>query len=573
MIKIVSIAQMREIEAAANATGLTYDVMMENAGSAVARRAIELLRELPDPNDSRVTVLVGTGNNGGDGLVAARVIAQNSPAQVRVYLLKKRPEDDPQLSAARAAGLFIADAEDDQRYRVLTNMIASGNILIDAVFGIGVKLPLRDEALKVLRAVHKALTTSEDVEEPLEGEVITPEMGIAPKQPSRPYILAVDCPSGLNCDTGEIDKNAIAADETVTFIAAKPGLLMFPGAESVGKLTVATIGVPASTNELKAEKRILVDAEYARELLPARTSNTHKGSFGKTLIIGGSVNYTGAAGMAAQAAYRSGAGLVAVGTPAPVAAALAANLLEATWLLFPHDMGVLAESAAPLIRTEAANYTSMVIGCGINHEKTTREMLRDLFTQNKGKPPAKRGIGFMTPASVNGESDDADSAPLPQLIIDADGLNLLSEIDEWWTLLPERTILTPHAGEMGRLAKLEREKVERDRWKIVLEKAAEWKCVVLLKGAHTLIADLEGQLAVLPFKTSALSTAGTGDVLAGLIGGFLAQGVKPFDAAVLSGYLHGLAGLDAARRLGGERTVIAGDVLESLPAALKMLGG
>lgn len=568
MIKIVTVEQMRAVEAAANALGLTNDLLMENAGTAVARRAVDLIGALPDPNDARVTVLVGGGNNGGDGLVAARVIAQNSAAQVRVYVMQPRL-DDPHLEVARAAGLFIADAESDQRFRVLTNMIRSANIVIDSIYGIGVELPLRDEASKLLRAVRAAFSSTEGESENIEGEILMPANPAMTHPAARPYILAVDCPSGLDCDTGAVDRSTLHADETVTFIAVKQGLLMFPGAENVGSLTLATAGVPDNVEGLKAEPRFLVDADQVRAKLPARTSASHKGSYGKALIVGGSVNYTGAVGMAAQAAYRSGAGLVTVGAPAPVVATLASALLESTWIMLPHDMGVLSSAAAPMIEEEAEAYDALLIGCGINREKTTRDMLVQLLDRQASKA-AKRTMGFGT-GKASDDGDAEKTVKLPPLVIDADALNLLSDIDEWWKLLPENTIITPHAGELARLAKIERDEVDKNRFTVAAEKSAAWNCIVLLKGAHTLIASPKGQLAVLPFKTSALSTAGTGDVLAGMIVGLLAQGVAPFDAAVCAGYLHGLAGVEAANSLGGDRTVIAGDVIAHLATALRLV--
>ncbi len=572
MIKIVSTAAMRDIESAANDGGFPYDLMMENAGTATARRAAQLLEgfRLADPAEAKITVLIGPGKNGGDGLVAARVLAELSPAQVRVYLLKKRPDDDPLFVAVKSAGLFIADAEDDQRYRVLSHMITSANLVIDALFGIGIQLPLRDEAVKLLRAARAAINGSERGEENLEGSILHPTDPLTVERITRPYVFAVDCPSGLDCDTGEIDSHALTADETITFIAVKPGLLTYPGAAHVGRLTVATIGVPENTKipALTGEKLFLVDAAYARDLLPERSTSSHKGSYGKALIVGGSINYSGAPAMSALAAYRSGAGLVTVGTPASVAASLAAKLVEPTWLIFPSEMGVLADSAAPLIRKEAEAYTALLIGPGINREKTTRDLLTVLFSS--GAKMARPQIGFVASKQANADSDAA-AKPLPPLSLDADALNLLSEIDQWWTYLPRETIITPHAGEFARLAGLEREAVEANRFALAAEKAAAWNCVVLLKGAHTVIAHPDGRAAVLPFKTSALSTAGTGDVLSGLIVGFLAQGVKPFDAAVLAGYLHGMAGLEAARIRGGERAVIAGDVLEAIPAVLASL--
>ena len=564
MIRVLSVEQIRQVETAADAAGTPFDEMMMNAGTAVARRVLDTIATLPDPNEARVTLLIGPGKNGGDGLVAGRVIAENSSALVRFYLLARRDEADPHFKAVSDAGLFIAYAEDDQRFRVLTNQIASAHVLVDALFGIGVTLPLRDNAAKLLRAVNKALIETElDPSRPLRLTAPTPQRG------ARPTIIAVDCPSGLDCDTGEIDKNALVADETVTFIAAKPGLFSFPGANAVGALTVASAGVPANTEGLKDALYSVADPASVHELLPERPAGSNKGTFGKALILGGSVNYMGAPGLAARAAYRSGAGLVTIGAPAPTVAALAGTILETTWLLFPHDMGVLAASAAPLIREEAASYSVMLIGPGWGHEKTTGELLTRLLSGDTPQPGARRAMGFGgAPATAE---QSAVSAKLPPLVIDADGLNLLAEIDEWWKLLPENTVITPHPGEMARLAKTTTDDVQASRWQIAEEKAREWNVILVLKGAHTLIAAPDGRVTVLPFKTSALAKAGTGDVLAGTIAGFIAQKLAPFDAAVVGGYLHGLAGEQAAQKLGSERSVAAEDVVEALADAFRLL--
>jgi NAD(P)H-hydrate epimerase len=565
VIKVVTIEQMRQIEAAADATGISYSDMMENAGKAVALRVLEILVQLPDPAQARVTLLIGPGNNGGDGLVAGRVIAEQTSALVRFYLLTRRSDDDPQMKAVLDKNLFVAYAEDDQRYRVLVNMIASAHVVVDALFGIGVKLPLRDEGAKVLRAVHQALDEEEDADAGRPVRLTHPML----HHTGRPYIIAVDCPSGLNCDTGEIDKMALAADETVTFIAAKPGLFAFPGAASVGALTTASAGVPDNTDGLKDTQNSVVDPKSVRDLLPPRLADANKGTFGKVLIVGGSVNYTGAPGLSARAAYRSGAGLVSVGAPEPTIRALAAHLLEVTWLLLPHDMGVISASAAPLILNEAAKYDALLLGPGWGREKTTGDLLTKLLNRDTVHPVTHRAIGFG--ASTAESSEEADTTKLPPLVIDADGLNLLAGMEEWWTHLPEDTILTPHPGEMARLAGTDVNDVQSRRWRIAEDKASEWKVILVLKGAHTLIAAPDRRVAVLPFKTSALATAGTGDVLAGTIAGMLAQGLKPFDAALVAGYLHGLAGEQAAEKVGSERSVVAGDVLEALADAFHLL--
>jgi NAD(P)H-hydrate epimerase len=512
-------------------------------------------------------VLVGPGNNGGDGLVAGRIIAHESEAQVRFYLLKSR--DDAHFAAVRDAGLFIADAGNDRDFRVLRNLVASADVVIDALFGIGARLPMKGEAAKLLRAVNQALH-DDQLPETSEGQMISPTE--LPASPASPYVLAVDCPSGLNCDSGELDAAAIQADETMTFIAAKPGLFSFPGAGAVGELRVANLGIPEDTADLKNESRYLVDADYVRGLLPERPADSNKGTFGKALIIAGSSNYTGAAGLAALAAYRAGAGLVTVGAPGPVVGALSGHLLEPTWLLLPHDMGVLAESAAQLIHEQMEGYSALLLGSGWGREATTKAMLtRVLNTKGDSlKRAAARAIGF---GGVSVEQPDEEAKPreLPPLIIDADGLNLLSEVENWHSLLPPNTILTPHPGEMGRLAKLETAAVQADRWGIARAKAQEWNVILVLKGAHTLVAEPGGRIAVLPVKTDALATAGTGDVLAGLITGLRAGHIDAFEAAVAGSYLHGLAGLLAAKRVGSSRSVIAGDVLAALPGAFAAL--
>ncbi|MBE2270078.1 MAG: NAD(P)H-hydrate dehydratase [Anaerolinea sp.] len=559
-IKVVSVAQMRAVEAAADAAGITYGDMMNEAGRAVANRALAFLASLPNPTEARLTFLIGGGNNGGDGLVAARILAEESPALVRLYLLTRR--DDELFKAVESKGVFIAHAEDDQRYRLLTNMIASAALVIDALFGIGVTLPLREDAAKLLRAANQALRLDDEDEL----DIIDPTQ--APPHFPRPYVIAVDCPSGLDCDTGAIDKSALPADETVTFIAAKPGLFAFPGAAAVGKLTVAPLGIPGSLEGLKAEKRTVVDAGSVIKLLPPRPHDAHKGTFGKALIIGGSVNYTGAPGLAARAAYRSGAGLVTVGAPAPTISALAAGLLEATWLLLPHDLGALADSAAPLIREEAAGYDSLLLGPGWGREKTTRDALLKLLTAADA-PRSRAALGFTATSAVSGKTNEK---PLPPLVIDADGLNLLGEIDQWWKQLPAETILTPHPGEMSRLAGMDIAEVQARRWEIAAQKAAEWNVVLVLKGAHTLIAHPDGRVAALPYKTSTLATAGTGDILAGLIVGLLAQGMKPFDAAICAGSLHGYAGELLGKRRQTERGTVASDLFDALIEAYRSLG-
>lgn len=564
MPKIVTTEQMRAIERAADAQGHSYASMMELAGRAVAERVKQLLAGVEQP---RVAVLVGPGNNGGDGLVAARILAQElEGASVGAFLLKLRGDDDDVFASARDAGVFIASADDDKAagYRVLQNLVANADVLIDALFGTSLRLPIKGDAAKVLQAAHKAITLRAErpippYTTPADPDPISPGEG--------PIIIAVDCPSGLDCDTGALDKLALPAHETITFAAAKPGLLTFPGAETVGTLRIADIGLPPRLPELDEVALTLVDAAAVRARLPQRPRDSHKGTFGKAMVVAGSLNYTGAAYLAAAAAYHAGVGLVTVGAPQIIVPVLAGMLPEATWLLLPHDLGVINEAAVKVLRAELAGYSALLLGPGFGREDVTSQFLRELLRPQE-EVRHSRAIGFVPDAPASDSASDA--AGLPPLVIDADGLSLLAAMDGWPRLLPPGTILTPHPGEFARLARLDREKVQADRVALAAEKAAEWNCVVVLKGAFTVVAAPDGQIAVEPFATSALASAGTGDVLAGAIAGLLAQGLAPFDAALCAAWLHGMAGVRAAELLETPISVTAGDVLEMLPDALAL---
>lgn len=563
VIKLATTEEIRTIEAAADKAGISYQEMMERAGQAAANRALALLSGIESPF---ITILVGPGNNGGDGLVTGLLIQQaNENAEVRFYLLKERAKDDPFIAVAKEANIFIALSEADKDKRLLRNMVAQSDMVIDALFGIGIKLPLRDEAAQVLRAVQRGI--NESTGQAGDQWSINPLEQPAPS-PKKPLILAIDGPSGLDFETGELDSATLFADETITFIGAKPGLIKFPAADAVGKLTVANLGITDKVKPLKAVQNTLMDMLSARGRMPARPLNSNKRSFGRAMVVAGSINFVGAVHFSALAAYRTGAGLVSIATARPVTGFLASTTPEATWLLLPHDMGVISKEAAPIVLEEMGDrFSGMLVGPGLGQEETTQEFVYELLGQKSGATETKkRRLGFAVAADDDDESEE-NSTQLPPLVIDADGLNVLSKDENWWKRLPENTILTPHVAEMSRLSGLEIEEIEQNRLKIVAEKAKAWKAIVLLKGAHTLIANVDGTVTALPFKNDALATAGTGDVLSGIIVGLLAQGVKPYDAACLGGYIHGLAGEFAAKDI-HPRSVIASDVIAHISDAL-----
>lgn len=539
MPKILTVEQMQAFEKQADEGGLSYGQMMENAGRSVAEA---ILNRLPSLAGQRVVILAGSGNNGGDGLVAGHHLSE-AGAEVSVYLATARGDDDPHLERLKERGLLIAEAGEDQRHRVLKNSLAGADVVIDALLGTGLRLPLRGGVQEVLASVQSALGARE----------------------SRPFVVAVDCPSGLDCDNGDIAQETLAADLTVTLAAAKQGLLRFPGAEKVGELVVGDIGMTEQKTDIGKVELELATAEAVIEWLPRRRRNSHKGTFGTAVVAGGSITLPGAAVLAGWGAYRVGAGLVTLAVPSSVQSLLAPQLPEATWILLPHEMGLLNENAVDVLVKELDGVAALALGPGLGWDDPTEDFLTKLFSL--GRSSARGKIGFVAGEAVEGEG----SAPLPPLVVDADALKLLVKVEDWPKRLPPAAVLTPHPGELAIMTGEAKEDLQEDRVATAQKYAAEWGHVLVYKGAFTVIAAPDGRTSVLPFATSALATAGTGDVLAGAILGFRAQGLAAYEAAVLGGYVHGRAGEMAAKALGSEAAVVAGDVADCLADAMAEL--
>jgi hydroxyethylthiazole kinase-like uncharacterized protein yjeF len=563
-MRILTVEEMRRVEAAADEGGHSYAEMMERAGRGVAEAVVATSRQ--GAKGQRVLVLVGPGNNGGDGLVAARHLSE-AGAIVSCYLLKPRAEDDPNYQAVQGLELFIADAANDQRWRVLRQLVASADVIIDALLGTGVRLPLRDAVAELLQQVSAGMKARRA--EQVAARTLTAP-GRPPAQPATPAVVAVDGPSGLDYDTGELDPQALPAGLTVTFAFPKLGHFLFPGASACGDLIVADIGVdPKLARQLLGEPALQVaTSEMVGSLLPDRPRDAHKGTFGKALLVVGSINYTGAAYLAANGATRVGAGLVTLAVPAAIHAALAGRFSEATYLILPQVMGITAPNGVGLVMEKMVNYQAMLVGSGLTQEKEAVEFVHKLF-RAETHLRRKGSIGFQV-GSVPEKEDAAEDSIFPPLVVDADGLNALAllEGEEWWRRLPASSVLTPHPGEMARLMGVKTSEVQADRLQVAREMAVKWGHVVLLKGAFTLVASPAGEVVLLPFATPALATAGSGDVLAGAIVGLLAQGLTPFDAAVAGAYLHGLAGSRASEEI-GPAGAVAGDLLSRLPRALR----
>lgn len=537
MIKVASVREIRAIEAAADRSVMSYAQMMVKAGvdaSACLQSRVNISAK------TRVLFLIGKGNNGGDGLVMAQDLARNTAADIRLYLLEARDISDIPLQGSVHKDLRSATPPEDRDKRRLAQWAREADVIVDALFGIGARLPLGGDAVEILRCVSGCLAAM-SADKP--AGAISPTRPEMSKRESRPLVFAIDCPSGVDCDSGSADPTALAADLTMTFIAAKPGLFVFPAAGLAGELVVSQIGIPNDLPALGRLSATVVDGELAGSLLPRRPRDGHKGTFGKVMLAVGSSNYIGAAALAGESACRSGAGLVTIATTVRNIGVVAGRLREPTWLPLADAQGAIDESASEPLAEAARGYQALLIGCGLGLHESTRAFVWRLL----------------------------QAAALPPLIIDADALNALSERSEWWRALPDDTIITPHSGEMARLTGLPMQEIQSDRWRVARRYAEDWGLFVVLKGAHTLIAAPNGRVSVIPFKTDALATAGTGDVLAGLIAGLRAQGASAYDSARLGAYVHGLAGVIAAERVKSSRSVIAGDLLDALGRAFDQI--
>ncbi len=538
-MKLVTVTEMQQIERQADASGLTYAIMMDNAGSGLA----EIIHaEYQALQPKAALALVGSGNNGGDALVALSWLASRG-WKVCAYLVRPREAGDPLVERLVKAGGELVSRDEDGDFSRLADLLGTSQILMDGVLGTGVRLPLKQELADVLRFVKDTLAS----------------------KPGGLKVVAVDCPSGVDCDTGQAAAESLKADLTVTMAAVKQGLLRFPAAELTGGLRIASIGELENLPAWKSLSHFVVDDAWVRQVLPPRLPTAHKGTFGTALVVAGSVNYTGAAWLAGQAAYRCGAGLVTLAVPFPLHAALAGQFPEATWLLLPDELGVIAESAVPVVQEGLARATALLIGPGFGLEDTTLRFLDGLLG---AASPQRKVLGF---AQQVKEENPGQNAALPPLVIDADGLKLLSRLKDWPKRLPAPAILTPHPGEMAVLTGLEKEELMTDRLATAEHFAHKWGHVVVFKGAFTVVASPDGRAAVIPVATPALARAGTGDVLAGLIVGLRAQGMPAFEAAAAGALIHAQAGLHAARGLGSTASVLAGDVLRSIPAQMAAL--
>ena len=489
-------------------------ILMENAGLQVVRY-IESLRT--GPWRGRVVICCGRGNNGGDGFVIARHLARlgyrpavwamgplsaySGDAAVNYEILLKQGYPVSQVTERNPQEMQELGEED---------------IIVDALLGTGLKKDVSGLFAAMIGAINE----------------------------SRAPVLAVDIPSGVCADSGKIMGTAVKAQHTVTFALPKRGLLLYPGAACAGRVVAAEIGIPAQLTADPAVQENLITGSYVQARLPLRPPQSHKGTYGRLLLLAGAPGMSGAAVLAAEAALRGGAGLVYLGAAPELRPVLEAKLKEVIIRELPGDgNGNLDAGAFPRIREEARFCQAMAVGPGMDPGPAALVLLQQIL----------------------------EELNLP-LVIDAGGLVALARKPSLLAGKKPTLVLTPHPGEMSQLLGMAVGEVQGNRWELAARQARQWGCVLVLKGAHTAVGLPTGELYVNPTGNAALATAGSGDLLTGLIAALLAQGLPAEDAAIAGVYLHGLAAdLLVAER--GPRGNTAGDILSFFPDALRQLDG
>ncbi len=515
-MKLVTSEQMREIDRnAIEKRGIPGLDLMERAGTAVARCALELI----DGGRLRRNVLLfaGKGNNGGDAFVAARYL-EAAGVKTKTVLLCGRNEVKgdalENLMRLESVGAGICVAKTLEELENLKEGAEGVDLVVDGILGTGVKGKASGhlaEAIFFINGLHK-------------------------------MVVAIDVPSGLDATSGRASGIAVRASSTVTMGLPKLGLVMADGLEYSGRVRVADIGLPEDmVRGISGSGELVVEQDLYSLFLP-RIRLSNKGDYGKVLIVAGSPGMTGAAYLAASGALRAGSGLVTVATPRSLNAILEAKLTEAMTLPLPEtDAGTLGKQAGEEICRSADRFDLLIIGPGLSRQAETVEMVNKLV------------------GSLN-----------KPMVIDADGLNALADDVGILKKAGAPIIVTPHPGEMARLVKCDVSDIMKDRQTVACGFARDFGVTVVLKGASTIVADQEGYVSLNTRGNPGMASGGSGDVLSGIIGSFLGQGMSPLDSARAGVFVHGAAG-DRAAVLLGERALIASDIIDSVPAVIEYL--
>jgi NAD(P)H-hydrate epimerase len=491
---------------------------MELAGSRAAAEVAKTWRE----GDGPVVILCGRGNNGGDGLVIARYL-KIWRVPVSVFMLESRSDSKALARSERSAnaavvarlGISTTPVNPDD-LSLVSAEIAKSSIVVDALLGTGLDRPVEGLVGQLIELINVS---------------------------SKP-VLAVDLPSGVNSDTGQVMGVAVKAYRTVTFGFLKAGLLSYPGSSLCGRITLVDIGLPTydqfPSTETDTPQWYLSTERWVRSRLPVRPKDANKGSFGHLLTIAGSSGMSGAAILSSMSALRTGVGLSILATARSLVSHLPAQELIYRGVS-ETEAGTISKAALHDLEPKLREASAVVLGPGLSMHNETAEFVRAIV-KTITKP----------------------------CVIDADGLNAIAQSPEEFGSAGNNFVLTPHPKELSRLIGLTVAEIQSDRFAAAQKAARHFGCTVVLKGAHSIIAGPRETAHVNPTGNSGMATAGAGDVLSGIIGALLAQGLEPFDAAVAGAYVHGAAG-DMAYDQIGQSGLIAGDVMSFIPAVMTQL--
>ncbi len=527
--------EMRKIDKSAIEAGFPDILLMETAGRGVAEKArlvlhgeshdhhhenndgIQESKQKSNSGSGKVLVIAGKGNNGGDGLVAARYLDMWG-YNVKILLLAEKEDlkDSPlvnlKLANLRNIDLHTINIEEEGYLEEAENLIYKADLVIDAMLGTGITGDVREPYSSLIDLINQFAAS----------------------------ILAVDIPSGIDGANGNILGNAVIADYTMTIAYPKIGLVVYPGREHCGEIEVIDLGVPMEYALKQEPQHFVLDFEEASMLLPQRPVNSHKGSFGKVGVIGGSSGMYGAPSLTGLAALRIGSGIVRVAVPEKIQATVAGYSPELITVGLKGMESLLKVEDLNVIDNLMEQSTVMAVGPGLGISDSTTKVVSKILEDFQGP-----------------------------VVLDADGINSLRDLD----LLSERKgslVLTPHPGEMARLMNIDIDEIQSSRIDFSREFASKYNLYLILKGAATIIALPDGNIYINPSGNEGMATAGSGDVLTGLLTGLLAQGMDIEEAVILAPYLHGMAGDLAADNI-SSYGMIAGDIIDYITDAIKYL--
>ncbi len=514
MQPILTSSAQYELDKRAVTEGISSLMLMESAGRSAAEI---ILSSVPDIENKRVVTVCGRGSNGGDGLVISRYLHHRS-SHLSVFILAQQGQlrPDTEINAAvleKRASVPVIYLTDD--LSPLQQALTEADVVIDALFGVGLDRPLTGGYSEVIEMINDC----------------------------QAQCIAIDLPSGLSADSGQVGGAAVEAELTIVMEYLKPAHLLFPARHYIGKVAIAAVDYPESARTEINPSAFLVEQSDIKSLFPERHPNCHKGDCGRVLVIAGSLGMTGAAILTSQAALRSGAGLVYLAAPRSLNLILEATLIETITIPLPDYQGQLSSEAKVPLLANLEKKDVVAIGPGLSRSAQVSDLVRTVLAETR----------------------------VP-VVLDADGIYAF--VDHLHLLKEARTelILTPHPGELAELIKISAEEINADRFSIAQLFAQQYSLYLVLKGRPTVIASPQGKIFVNPTGNTGLATGGSGDLLTGIIAGLIGQGASSLDAALLGVYLHGFtADLMAVDK--AERSILPTDLLSLLPQAIFKLEG